>query len=92
MTLYELADILRRDLVGRRYENQNGRIMVKFECCEVKDKIDSSILATPSGNGKTWDEAAADYARNISGKLLVFDACSKERMEFQCPTLEVKHG
>jgi hypothetical protein len=66
--------------------------MVKFECCEVKDKIDSSILATPSGNGRTWDEAVKDYSEAISGKLLVFDAYGDNRTVFQCPTLDPAPG
>lgn len=90
MTLYELADILRRDLVGRRYNNQDTRFMVKFEACETKDAASSDVLAGTYGSGKTWELAAADYALRISGKLLVFEAYGNTaRQEFQCPQLDV---
>lgn len=91
MTLYELADILRKDLVGRRYENQGSRFMVQFERCETKDSPTSGVLSGMYGNGKTWEEAAGDYARAISGKLLVFEAYGNDevRQEFQCPQLDV---
>lgn len=90
MTLYELADILRKDLVGRRYDNQESRFMVQFEGCETKESASSGILSGTYGNGKTWEAAAEDYARCISGKLLVFSACGGEaRQEFQCPQLTV---
>lgn len=84
MTLYELADLLRRDIVARRYENQTGRIGVCLEYCEIKE--DGGLLSL-QGNGKTWEEAVSDYARQISGKRLVFDAYGKDRAEFQCPIL-----
>ena len=90
MTLYELADILRKDLVARRYANQDGRFMVNFEHCETKGSPISGILEGTHGNGKTWEEAADDYARAISGKLLVFEAYGDEmRQEFQCPQLDI---
>jgi len=89
MTLYDLADILRRDLVGRRYENQAGRIMLQFTHCETKDKAGSSDLTSAYGHGKTWDEAVKDYSQQISGKLLVFNAYDDaHRSEFQCPVLD----
>jgi hypothetical protein len=90
MTLYELADILRKDLVGRRYNNQDTRFIVKFEGCETQDSASSDVLAGTYGSGKTWEAAAADYALRISGKLLVFEAYGDAaRQEFQCPQLYV---
>lgn len=91
MTLYELADILRKDLVGRRYNNQEARHLVQFEHCETKTSSSSGVLEGTYGSGKTWEAAAMDYALRISGKLLVFQAYGDEaRQEFQCPQLDVR--
>lgn len=88
MTLNELADILGKNLEGRRYSNQNNRFLVKFEHCETKEKSSSGVLEDTYGTGKTWEEAANDYAHQISNKLLVFNAYdAKNRQEFHCPIL-----
>ena len=53
-------------------------ICVAFEKCEVKDGI---ALASVFGEGLDFEEACEDYLRQISGKTLVFDACTKNRKE-----------
>ena len=57
--------------------NKNA-VCVAFERCEVKD---GAVLASVFGEGLTFEEACEDYLRQISGKTLVFDACTKNRKE-----------
>jgi hypothetical protein len=56
----------------------------RFQNCEIKD---GAALIGVSGNGKTEAEAFADYAAQISGRFLVFNAYQDSRKEIQCPIL-----
>lgn len=85
MNIYDIADLLDRDIVVTRYANQKGRWCIHFENCEVKEKKDSYCLVGAHGNGTTVQAAMADYINQIKGKLLVFDAFSDKRREFQLP-------
>jgi hypothetical protein len=49
---------------------------------EVKN---GSILLGAYGNGFSEGEVIRDYAKLISGKLIVFDALGPNRKEIQCP-------
>ncbi len=60
------------------------RFTASFEHAEVKD---GPILSSAYGNGTSEAEAIADYARQISGKLLVIDATSEDRFEIEVPIL-----
>lgn len=59
----------------------------RFEGAEVKD---GCILCSAYGNGHTPEEAIADYANEISGKLLVFGAFSDLRREIQAPLFNLE--
>lgn len=57
-----------------------------FESAETKD---GCILCGDFGNGHDEQEAIQNYAKEISGKLLVIDAYSEERRrEIRVPILE----
>ncbi len=91
MTVYELADILRATIVAKRYEGQNGRITAHFEDYETKESEFAACLEGTYGDSDTWDGAVADYARKISGRILVFKAFNEDRRrEFRCPELEIR--
>jgi hypothetical protein len=55
-----------------------GEIAVAFQSCEVKDGY---FLISEFGTGSTFNEAVDDYLEKISGKRLVFNACSENRHE-----------
>lgn len=89
MNIEEFADVIGADLIIRRYANQDNRYMAEFEHCETTEK-DSPVLAGEYGNGKTAHMAVLDYVQKIKGKILVFNAYSKDRKEFNAPkNLEV---
>ena len=86
MKLEDFADVILKDMLIRRYANQNNRWMAKFEGAEVKDTEHSSILAGTHGNGKTPEAAMNDYLGQIRGKILVFNAYGGEkRREYGVP-------
>lgn len=53
---------------------------VSYRNCEIKDGI---FLKAIYGIGDTFEQACKDYLRQIHGKTLVFNACSKERKEIR---------
>lgn len=60
----------------------NARFFAEFQCCEVKE---GRVLCSYYGDGPTPEAAMEDYARRISGKLLVMNAYSPTRKEIQAP-------
>lgn len=88
MTIIELAELLGKDIVFRRYSGQNGRINTYFEYCELKEFKESGIIVSVYGNGKTIKESINDISQKISGRILVFNARNGDRMEFNCPKLD----
>jgi len=64
--------------------NDPSRYYAHFDHCEVKD---GCILCSESGNGKTPEEAIANYAASIEMKLLVVNAYKKNRREITIPRL-----
>ena len=88
MTIEELADqhnltmiVTERELYR---ECSVHRWYAYFEDAETKD---GPMLIDTYGDGGTPEEAIADYARRISGKLLVINAHQKSRREIQVPRL-----
>ena len=53
-------------------------VCVAYQKCEVKDGV---ALSSFFGEGLTFEDACEDYLRKISGKTLVFDACTDKRKE-----------
>jgi hypothetical protein len=60
------------------------RFYAHFERCEI---IDDCVLIGAFGNGRTPEEAIANYATEISMKRIVIDAFSQERREIEVPRL-----
>lgn len=60
------------------------RFYARFKNAETKNR---DILAGSFGNGESEEEAICEYAKEISGKLLVIDAMTPQRREIQVPTL-----
>ena len=86
ITLSELADILGINLEIVRYPNQNNRFSCSFERSEAKKNKDDIFLTGTYGNGRSPQAAMRDYVRNIRGLLLIINAYSPNRKEFQVPT------
>jgi hypothetical protein len=83
MNIYEFADIIRKNILITRINNQNGRFFARFEGGEVKK---GAILAGNFGNGDTPIEALNAYKNAIVGQTLVFNAASDTaRQEFIVP-------
>lgn len=67
-------------------EKHYAKYLARFEGAEDKEDKHSSVLCSTYGDGGTPDEAIKRYANKISGRVLVFNATSKEnRIEIQCP-------
>jgi hypothetical protein len=62
-----------------------GRFCASFQGCETKKSKTDGFLTSFCGNGKTVKEAIKDYARQLSGLLLVKDSHSRARKEIQVP-------
>lgn len=60
------------------WKNDNDQIIVAYWDCDIKGY---GVLIGESGCGYTFEEACQDYIRKISGKTLVFHACTKSREE-----------
>jgi hypothetical protein len=82
MTIYEFADAINKNIVITRYSNQDNRFMAMFESSEIKSE---GCLIGVYGNGKNAEEAIMNYANDIQGKVLVFNALYKSRQEFIVP-------
>ena len=82
MTIEEFADVVCRDLIIRRYSNQNNRYLAEFERAEIKDGI---LLIGKYGTGNSPSAAIEDYVKSIRGKCIVFDAYNNARSEFYVP-------
>ena len=81
-TLLGLADEIGANLVITRRPKQGGHFTCFFEHAETKrDEYDYSLAST-RGKGCSLEEAMADYAAQIRGKVLVFDARTPYRKEF----------
>jgi hypothetical protein len=83
-TIEEFAELY--DLVMCVSERVNpsrpsARFYARFKACEVKD---GAALISTFGNGLTEEKAIANYAHEISTKLLVFHAMdNKKRREIR---------
>jgi len=88
MNIYEYADAINKEIIIRRYPNQNNRFLVEFDHSETKDNKFSCTLSGTYGNGECPREAINDYIEGIQGKILVFNAMSDNRQEFVVPHLD----
>jgi hypothetical protein len=85
MNIYEFADVINKELIITRYPQQNGRFVADLEYAEVKD---DGMLVSSGGEGQNPIEALNNYAAQISGKTIVFDAYGSKRREYLVPELE----
>lgn len=60
------------------WKDDSNYICVAYKSCEVKN---GAFLIYEPGRGSTFEEACEDYLQKISGKTLVFDACTASRKE-----------
>lgn len=85
MTIYDIADLHGKQLNIRRLPGlkpDEPPFIAGLERAEVKE---GSFLAGVCGRGFTPSEAVNRYAKEIQGKLLVFDAYRDTRVEIQVP-------
>lgn len=75
----------RHDLTMQVVQRANGSFCASFKGSEQKG---NRVLIGTSGNGETEGDAIRDYARQISGKTLVFDAGTDRRLEIDVPCLK----
>lgn len=67
--LYQFADQIKRDIIIRR--RSSDLYQVQFENCGVILHAKDSHITYMCGRGSTVDEALLDYAKRISGNILV---------------------
>ena len=84
MSIYEFADIIGRDLLVTRFANQEERWTCQFASCEIKG---DGVLIGEYGDAKSAIGAIQSYTQKIRGKILVFDACTEKRMEYNVPSI-----
>ena len=85
MNIYEFADVIDKEIIIRRYSNQNSRFMASFEGAETKENKSSCILSGTYGDGKNPNEAINNYAKKIQGRILIFNAVGDKRQEYVVP-------
>ena len=85
MTIEELADVLGKNLIIKRYANQTNRYTAQFEHCETKESSHDPTLLGEYGNAVSAVGAIDNYAQKIRGKILVFNAYSDDRKTFGVP-------
>lgn len=58
------------------WRGDSWEICVSYRNCEIKD---GAFLISAYGDGDTFEEACADYLKQICGKKMVFNACTDRR-------------
>jgi hypothetical protein len=84
MNILDFADLINKQIIIRYYYNQNKRFTAEFSNSEIKE---GNLLIGTYGNGSTPEEAIKNYCEKISNKLIVFNAMSKVREEYQLKEL-----
>lgn len=69
----------------RHLHDNDSRYYAQFKNTEVKD---GSVLVSTFGNGRTPDAAVREYARLISGKLLVVNVFRPNGQDIPVPQLD----
>lgn len=85
-TIEEFADEHGLEMEVHEREHFND-FYAHFKNCEIKE---GSMLCGTAGYGPTPESAIEDYAKKISGKLLVIGAYTGERREYYVPNLITK--
>lgn len=84
--VYELTMVIEERVpkdMGVRW-TEDSRYYAKFEGRDIKD---GAVLCSAFGDGRTPGEAMANYAKEISGALLVLNAFGPNRREIQAPII-----
>ena len=87
MTIGEFADChgLVMELWNRSAHSGLPRWTARFHNTDTKEHRGSGVLTCTYGNGDTQDEAIADYARQITGKLLIVNpGCDRREIWVDC--------
>ena len=82
-----VMEVVEREHHGNIYGNgyHVSRFYAHFKKVDIKEGF---CLIGSTGNGETQEEAIEDYMREISNKLIVFDAFSEtDRKELWVPNL-----
>jgi hypothetical protein len=79
-----VMEIRARSLGSGQCREDASRYFAKFRSCEIKD---GACLIGAYGDGATPNDAMGDYARQISGRLLIVDAMLLQRREIRVPNL-----
>ncbi len=84
MNITDIANLINQRLIINYRCNwrREAQWYALFESAEIKE---GNMLTGAFGNGATPDEALENYCREIAGKLIVFNAMTKNRMEFTMP-------
>ena len=85
MTIEEFAE--NNNLIMEVHERDNPKLprcYAHFKHSEIKDGI---CLSGKFGDGETEQEAIRNYAKEISGQMLVIGAFSNDRRNIQVPRL-----
>jgi hypothetical protein len=85
INFFDFLDIIGCNLKITRYNNQDNRWTCTIEYGEIKESKESSILSGSYGNGKSTNDAINNFLNEIKGKLLVINAMSKDRREYNIP-------
>lgn len=73
-TIYRLLNLTHLEV----WRVPNGELAVAYRGAEIKR---DGFLISEFGVGRTFENACENYLTKISGKTLVFNACSENRKE-----------
>ncbi len=84
MNLYELADIIHRDIIVERYPDQGNRWTAQLRGVHVRE---GHMLTSAYGEGKTPGLAVESYTEIIRGKTLTLGpgVSTESITDFVCP-------
>ena len=85
MTIEEFAE--NNNLIMEVHERDDPKLPRCYAHFKLSDIKDGSCLIGKYGDGETEQEAIRNYAKEISGKLLVIGAFSSDRRNIQVPRL-----
>jgi hypothetical protein len=85
MTIEEFAE--NNNLIMEIHERNDPKLPKHYAHFKLSDIKEGSCLIGKFGDGETEQEAIRNYAKEISGQLLVIGAFSNNRRNIQVPRL-----